>query len=217
MPSDYCVLTLSFREGDEELSRLRISADSDHISDRSAPDNVPEYVIAEDSLGVNYIDEFSEIDGITSIQVYTGTEQKISPILLLENITYELALGGEVESAFDYLRENDKDLSLRKLHFKGKDGEDIYTLNFHGYAGKGFLDVTCRGRRIEIPIEVRSRKIGYLTDYPRMLSDIAEFSTVLLLTTKSPLHTCYEASEHPETSAYEDFRACYKMSGTEAI
>lgn len=151
MPSDYCVLTLSFREGDEELSRLRISADSDHISDRSAPDNVPEYVIAEDSLGVNYIDEFSEIDGITSIQVYTGTEQKISPILLLENITYELALGGEVESAFDYLRENDKDLSLRKLHFKGKDGEDIYTLNFHGYAGRGFLDVTCRGRRIEIP------------------------------------------------------------------
>lgn len=205
MSSDYCVLALSFREGDNELARLRISADSDRVSGRSAPADVPEYVIAEDSLGVNYIDEFSEIDGITSIQVYTGSEQKISPILLLENITYELALGGEVESAFDYLRENDKDLSLRKLHFKGKDGEDIYTLNFHGYAGKGFLDVTCRGRRIEIPIEVRSRKIGYLTDYPKMLSDIAEFSTVLLLTTKSPLHTYYEASRHPETTAYEDF------------
>ena len=152
-----------------------------------------------------FINDLSGVNGDAPFQVSTGCDSSLSTILLLENTVYEVLLASEGESSFDYLRENSGEISLRKLHFQGEGGEELYILQFRSYVGKGYFDITVDGRRLEIPFEVRSRKIGYLTDYPQMLSDIAEFSASLLMSVRSPLHTCYDLSDHGSGAAYEDF------------
>lgn len=205
MSSEYSVLTLSFLEDGIERGSLQISV-------RGCPDlehrpigHVPEYVVPGLSEGVMYVDNQSDVDGDIPLQVYTGDDGILSPVLLLENVTYEVSLKAECESSFDYLRAHSGEISLMKLRFNGMRGEEIYVLQFRSYVGKGYLDITVGGRRLEIPFEVRSRKIGYLTDYPQMLSDIAEFSASLLMNVRSPLHTCYDISDHGSGTAYEDF------------
>ena len=205
MPSEFCTLVLSFIDDSIERGRIRISTESELSRFDSVSWIVPEYVIKDDSQGITYVNDISHIDGVTPIQVFTGNSNSLSPILLLENTPYQIAVSGDAESAFDYLHKNSGEISLNKLHFKSEKGEDIYLLKFEGYVGKGYFDMTFDGRIIKIPVEVRSRKLGYLTDYPLMLSDIAEFSTMLLMNAKSPLHTYYDVSDHRGSTSYEDF------------
>ena len=205
MPSDYCVLTLSFVDSDNEIGRMQISAETDVYTSSTPMGMVPKCVISELSHGIQYIDDVKDVDGISPIQVYTGPDSIPSPVLLLENTVYEMEVSGAFDSSFDYLKENSGEISLRRLRYTGADGEGVYILQFRGYVGKGCFDVTFGEKRFEIPFEVRSRKIGYLTDYPSMLSDIAEFSTALLMSVRSPLHTCYDLSDHGRETVYEDF------------
>lgn len=205
MSSDYCVLALSFADGDDEVGRIQISAEAEDPTDSDPLGAVPGYVITDLSHGIRYIDDVGEVDDISPIQVYAGTDCSLAPILLLENTVYEIEISGMFDSSFDYLRENSGEISLRRLRFAGAHGEGVYILQFRSYVGKGYLDVTVGGKRLVIPFEVRSRKIGYLTDYPLMLSDIAEFSTALLMSVRSPLHTCYDLSDHGRETVYEDF------------
>ena len=205
MSSDYCVLVLSFADGGNETGRMQISAETDVSVDSVLVDTVPKCVVSELSHGIQYIDDVEDVDGISPIQVYTGPDNAPSPVLLLENTVYEMEISGVFDSSFDYLRENSGEISLRRLRYTGAEGEEVYILQFRGYVGKGYFDVTFGGKRFEIPFEVRSRKIGYLTDYPSMLSDIAEFSTALLMSVRSPLHTCYDLSDHGRETVYEDF------------
>lgn len=205
MSSDSSVLILSFLDDGAEMGRMSLSVSGGSLTDFAVPEKLPAFVRADLSEGVMFVDDLSEVDSETPFQVYTGCDSSLSSILLLENTVYEISLASESESSFDYLRENSGEISLRKLHFQGEGGEELYILQFRSYVGKGYFDITVGGKRLEIPFEVRSRKIGYLTDYPQMLSDIAEFSASLLMSVRSPLHTCYDLSDHGSGAAYEDF------------
>lgn len=205
MSLDSSVLTLSFLDDGVEKGRMSLSVGGGPLEEFPVPEHPPAFIRADLSEGVMFINDLSGVNGEVPFQVYTGCDSSLSPILLLENTVYEISLASEGESSFDYLRENSGEISLRKLHFQGEGGEELYILQFRSYVGKGYFDITVDGRRLEIPFEVRSRKIGYLTDYPQMLSDIAEFSASLLMSVRSPLHTCYDLSDHGSGAAYEDF------------
>lgn len=106
MPSDYCVLTLSFVDSDNEIGRMQISAETDVYTSSAPMGMVPKCVISELSHGIQYIDNVKDVDGISPIQVYTGPDSIPSPVLLLENTVYEMEVSGAFDSSFDYLKEN---------------------------------------------------------------------------------------------------------------
>ncbi len=137
--------------------------------------------------------------------VYQNGSDDLSPILLLEETEYEVALSGNVDSALDYISDNSKSIVLHRMNLCGSDDEIIYILNFRGYVGKGYFDVTIDGTRISIPFEVRSKKIDYLRDYPLMLEDIANFSISLIMNISSPLHERFTLGQAKNDTFYEDF------------
>ena len=83
--------------------------------------------------------------------------------------------------------------------------KDEYEVKFAGYAGRGIFDIYLDGKRVEIPFEVRSSKIEYLIQYPKMISDISDFYTALSLYSDSPLSQRYNLGADISRSYYEDF------------
>lgn len=154
---------------------------------------------------VAFVSRRSEVDDRTPILVYVGGDPDVSPLLLLEDTDYEILFQGEADRVFPYLEGIGEDLVLRRVHFPGAEGGTIYRLTFRSYAGRGFFDVEVGGRTLSVPFEVRSRKIGYLDDYPRMLRDIADFSTSLLLDRSSPLYREFGIADAKSDTYYEDY------------
>lgn len=206
MNSGDSVLALRFIEGDETLAVLEIAAVSEPKSEAiDQTEQLPAYIDSSSIVNVPNIRDEAEIDESSPIMLYSGTDPDIRTLLLLEETDYELRLTGEVDEAFGYLRSNSSDVALREMHFRGERGDALYRLTFKSYVGKGYFDVRSHGRTIKIPFEVRSKKIGYLSEYPRMLGDISEFSTSLLLHTKSPLYSEFQMSCNDRDTLYEDF------------
>lgn len=201
-----CTLEILFRDGDAVVASLKIAYASDNMQTcGSVPDIAPDYIGRDSTENIMFVSSKEKIDGSTPIQIYLGSDPDICPIMLLEERDYELLLTGDVDRAFPYITDNSGEMSLRKVHFGGPEGGSIYRLAFRNYVGKGFFDIVSGGRTISVPFEVRSRKIGYLDEYPRMLEDIADFSASLLLSSKSPLFSNMHISDRKSRTTYEDF------------
>lgn len=205
MNAEDCVLALRFIDGDETLAVLEIAAVSNQCEVPSQDEQLPDYIDRSSIVNVPFVSDEADIDEFSPVMLYTGTDPDIRTLLLLEETDYELRLVGRVDSAFDYLRSNSNDVALREMHFRGESGDSLYRLTFKSYVGKGYFDVSCGDRVISIPFEVRSKKIGYLSEYPRMLEDISEFSTSLLLHTRSPLYSEFQLADEDKDTLYEDF------------
>ena len=200
-----CILSIVPRSGDSDNVRIIVASASTDTASEEIPTLVPGYIDTEGSQNIDYIEDKKDVNDTSPIQVYLGGDPDISPILLLEETDYDILLQGEVDEAFPYLFGNSGNIALKHVHFHGADGGRIYKLRFKSYVGKGFFDIVRKGSIISVPFEVRSRKIGYLDEYPTMLEDIAEFSTSILLDRRSPLYTEYSLSEGRGESLYEDF------------
>ena len=199
------ILRIVLSDGDGARAELTIVAECCSAIDQELPPCVPAYIDREGSMNVPFVYEKELIDSASPIMVYLGDDGSLSPVLLLEETNYEIKLTGDVDSAFDYLTENSREVALSKLHFRTSGEDALYTLCFRSYVGKGLFDVTIGGKKLSVPFEVRSKKIDYLRDYPLMLRDISEFSTSLLLEVSSPLHGEYGLGDSRNDSLYEDF------------
>ena len=167
MNSGDSVLALRFIEGDETLAVLEIAAVSEPKSEAiDQTEQLSAYIDSSSIVNVPNVRDEAEIDESSPIMLYSGTDPDIRTLLLLEETDYELRLTGEVDEAFGYLRSNSSDVALREMHFRGERGDALYRLTFKSYVGKGYFDVRSHGRTIKIPFEVRSKKIGYLSEYP---------------------------------------------------
>ena len=128
---------------------------------------------------------------------------KDSPNLyLLEDARYYVELdcmGRELQKPLSILR--DSNVGIEEVPARGH----IYAIQFAGYVGRGTIDLTIDGQRVEYPFEVRSTKIEYIREYPRMISDISEFYTALMLHSNAPLSTRFDLGSGQSTSYYEDF------------
>ncbi len=197
------VIRLLFLDGKRTVAELTLAAGSAPAAP-DLPSYVPDYIRPEGTSNVPFAADTDDIDGRSPIVVYSGEDPSLSPILLLEETEYEMMLSGDIDSAFGHLS-GCRDTVLRRMHLRRQGEDPIYTLYFRGYVGKGYFDVVSRGKEYTIPFEVRSKKIDYLKDYPRMLGDISEFSAALLLSFRSPLYGEYSLGTADSDTLYEDF------------
>jgi|GEM_PF-3615554 len=200
---------LSFRMGKSESPSAWVSiATRTNVQENSIPrSDVPEFIDIFESKGLQFVHDEDKVDGETPIQIYVGPESDIPNILLLENIEYEIkvVLLDESAAVFPYLR-NTESMECRKSMYSSTTKDELFFLKFESYVGKGFFDIETKNHEIiAIPFEVRSKKMGYRKDYTKMLEDIAEYSALLLLNPKAPLHTSFDLSEQREEVLYERF------------
>ena len=193
------ILALRFMENEKTLATLKLAASA--VSSSSLDQySLPHFIDAENTKGVGIIMEESEVDSDSLVQLYLGPEVDMRRILLLEETDYELELipseGVEIEDAFSDLFENSDSMAIRRMLLSSP-GSDVYSLNFRSFVGNSDFDITIDGRKITIPFEVRSKKLHYRTDYLRMMQDVADFSTSLLLQMKSPVYRQYDFNYDP--------------------
>lgn len=203
--SDQSVLTINFSSKDEIVASLSIAQASGQVR---KCDNMPAYIDQKSSINIDFIDNKNEIDQSTPIQVYCGNDLPLPNILLLEETEYDMELrihNIAVNNELQYLFSNQETLNIKINRFGNEKDHKLYTFYSKGYIGKGFFDVTFRNETISLPFEVRSKKIEYLQDYPKMLEDIADFSSSLLLDSGSPLYRNYSGMYKTRKTRYEDF------------
>lgn len=78
-------------------------------------------------------------------------------------------------------------------------------LNFKSYVGKTFIDIKYNDELIQIPIEVRSRKIDYYKEYPAMIADLSQYASGILFERNSPAYQFFEFADKSKNTFYEDF------------
>ena len=129
--------------------------------------------------------------------------QPIPQLLLLEDCTYYMKIEKEKEfdssGSFSILKEYGLDVISYPF------SKDNFEIKFAGYAGMGTFDIQIDKDIVEIRFEVRSSKIEYLKQYPKMISDISDFYTSLELHSNAPLSQRYNSGPTSSNSYYEDF------------
>ena len=153
-----------------------------------------------------------EPDNMTPIQYCPNIGANFADLLFLEETEYQILFESNDTSAdFDVL------YSLMKInnnHFKpfkfdlgDKNSYKVAgTLNFKSYVGKSFLDVRKNGvNSNKIPIEVRSKKIDYFSQYSAMIADLSQHSLSLIFEVNSPLYQEFELDYRHKETYYEDF------------
>lgn len=212
------VLTLVFRDGGEDIASLSIGSRDPLIHGELTI--YPDFVDTERTVNVQQIHDVDDIDTRTPIQVYDGDDRSVSRLLLLEETEYEIELtiaeGKSVSGMFSDIRESDATV-LREGIFGSGGNVRIYALNFGSYVGRSSFDISHEGRTLSIPFEVRSKKMRYWQDYPKMLADISAFSTSLLLRMRSPVYRYYDMSRPSERSRYEEFMVLDYIFGEMAL
>ena len=204
--NDDSILRLLFIKDKVPKASMTIASKSVHTVEPSAPSNhLPDYIDVKNTTNVPFIPDIDSLDGCTPIMVCEDDSRSVSPVLLLEETDYEVIVSGEMDSQLNYISNHDRNITLRRLNLHRFDDEAMYILNFRGYVGKGYFDITIDSTEISIPFEVRSKKIDYLKDYPLMLEDISRFSIALLMSTTSPLHEMFTVGQITNDTFYEDF------------
>ena len=169
------------------------------------------YIDEKQSSNIDWIPDITEINGHMPIQVLCNNTDDIPPILLLEETSYQIrikrhSLNLDVNRELKYLINHGDSLKCSKSLFDD-DGQNICYYSFYskGYVGKCFFNIFDDGIEYRIPFEIRSKKLSYLTDYPTMLEEIADFYTSVLLQSDSPVYSQYSLSDNKSVSLYEDY------------
>lgn len=153
-----------------------------------------------------------EPDNQTPIQYCPNMESNFAKLMFLEETEYQILFESkDTEANFEVL------YSLTKMnpnHFKpfrftlgdNNKFKVAGTLNFRSYVGKSFLDVRKDNiNSIKIPIEVRSRKIDYFTQYSSMIADLSQHALSLIFEVNSPLYQEFDLDYRQKETYYEDF------------
>ncbi len=164
------------------------------------------------SITLNNVPTVDQPDNLTPIQYCPDIGANFAKLMFLEETEYQILFESEdTDANYDVL------YSLIKIndnHFKpfrfelgdNKTYKIAGTLNFRSYVGKSFLDVRKDGiNSIKIPIEVRSKKIDYFSQYSAMIADLSQHSLSLIFEVNSPLYQEFELDYRQKETYYEDF------------
>ena len=153
-----------------------------------------------------------EPDNQTPIQYCPNMEANFAKLMFLEETEYQVLFESEdVDAAFDVLYSLTKinDNHFKKFRFSLSDNKNYKvagTLNFRSYVGKSFLDIRKDNiNSIKIPIEVRSKKIDYFSQYSAMIADLSQHALNLIFEVNSPLYQEFELDYRKKETYYEDF------------
>lgn len=146
-----------------------------------------------------------ENPGLEPIE-YCPYFENLNEIMLLENTRYHVLFDSEEDDfeVFPFIKSSGKS-AFERLNFELGDNKVVGFLDFGSYAGKTFLDIKTSHGRESIPGEVRSKKINYYEDYPRMLADLSEEISSIILESDSPIFQRFLVDESKAKTFYEDF------------
>ncbi len=135
-----------------------------------------------------------------------NTQHGLSKIMLLEETSYDVIFEANDESEVTcFLPEIEKKVFNKNL-FNEKKYTRVGTLNFGSYVGRAYFSVEVGGiKSLPIDIEVRSKKIGYASDYALMMADLSEDCSALIYDLRSPVHQPFEISQVDRRTLYEDY------------
>ena len=165
-----------------------------------------------DSFVLKNIDLVDEVDNITPILYYNKESSQFSHLMLLEETEYQILFeSDDANASYDVLYSLIKinESHFKRFRFNLGDNNKFKlagTLNFRSYVGKSFLDVKKDNiKSIQIPIEVRSKKIDYFNQYSAMIADLSQHALSLIFEVNSPLYQEFELANEEKLTYYEDF------------
>lgn len=162
------------------------------VKDYDSTDKV--YDIILDNIRVS-----DDLNKFESIQCKIK-DKLINKIYLLEESEYKLEYKANPikienkDNIFISLRRNDSNDINFKTWISGG------FLNFKSYAGKTFIDIKFDdGFLFKLPIEVRSKKIDYESQYQTMIEYLADYTSNLMLNYKGPIYQSQSLENHRQT------------------
>ena len=165
-----------------------------------------------DSFVLKNIDLVDEVDSSTPIQYYNKESSQFSHLMLLEETEYQILFeSDDADASYDVLYSLIKinESHFKRFRFNLGDNNKFKlagTLNFRSYVGKSFLDVKKDNiKSIQIPIEVRSKKIDYFNQYSAMIADLSQHALSLIFEVNSPLYQEFKLANEEKLTYYEDF------------
>ena len=155
------------------------------------------------------ISKDEKIDNYSPIQ-YCNLPTYNSNIFLLEETDYVLTFAidkkyiNEDLKVFNYLK-NHKD-SKSKFYFNHVNDVWIANINFRSYAGKAFIDIKYKDFEFKLPVEVRSKKLNYDTEYSDMIANLAEYASGLMFSVNASLYQNHiQSKKESINTLYEYF------------
>ncbi len=192
-------------EDSNEMGTLTVSS-LDYRSEDKSDNKISHDII------LNNIPTVDEPDNLTPIQYCPDIGANFANLLFLEETEYQILFESkDTNSNYDVLysltKINDNHFKPFRFELGDKNTYKIAgTLNFRSYVGKSFLDVRKEGMNsIKIPIEVRSKKIDYFSQYSAMIADLSQHSLSLIFEVNSPLYQEFELDYNQKETYYEDF------------
>ena len=192
-------------EDSNQIGTLTVSS-LDVRSDKHQDVNISEGISLKD---VPIVDE---PDNLTPIQYCSDIGANFAELMFLEETEYQILFeSSDVDATYDVLyslvKINDNHFKPFRFELGDKDTYKIAgTLNFRSYVGKSFLDVRKNGIvSKKVPIEVRSKKIDYFSQYSAMIADLSQQSLSLIFDVNSPLYQEFELDYRQKETYYEDF------------
>ncbi len=209
----FIIQSLDFPIKDENgniIGNFNISSTSDvEIDDPIEEENfqnIPKVRYLDKKTPIQYLN-----DSNYPINIYFLEEEKYTYFIeiYVDKIDGELNPFCELKKKYEEkCDEEDKIPFIFDFNTRDTKNETIYygAINFKSFAGKSVLDIFYKGKEVvNIPIEVRSKKIDYEEQYPQMIADIAEYLSGLLFRMNSPLYHSYELSELSDNTPYEEY------------
>ena len=163
-------------------------------------------------IALENVPTVDEPDNITPIQYYPDIGTNFADLMFLEETEYQILFESkdtyaDYDILYSLTKMNDNHFKPFRFELGDKNTYKIAgTLNFRSYVGKSFLDVRKdEVPSIRIPIEVRSKKMDYFSQYSAMIADLSQHSLSLIFEVNSPLYQEFELDYHQKETYYEDF------------
>ena len=192
-------------ENSSEIGMLSVSS-IDYRLDKESKEKLSSSITLEN---IPFVDN---PDNETPIQYCENISTNFAKLMFLEETEYQILFESQdVNASYDVLYSLVKmnDSHFKPFRFDLGDNNKFKiagTLNFRSYVGKSFLDVRKNGiNSIKIPIEVRSKKIDYFTQYSAMIADLSQHALSLIFEVNSPLYQEFELDYNQKETYYEDF------------
>lgn len=156
---------------------------------------------------LEHIKKDKELNNYAPIQ-YCPLVTYSTNIFLLEETEYLISfvvnknLSNKHElNIFNHLKRN----SEGKGNFSFNHLDDVWVanINFRGFAGKTFIDVSYGDFEYSLMIEIRTKKLDYVNEYSEMIADLSNYSSGLLFNINASLYQSYDYSEVSPSTVYE--------------
>ena len=188
-----------------EIGTLTVSS-IDYKGEDKSNINISHEIVLEN------VPTVEEPDNLTPIQYCPDIGANFAELMFLEETEYQILFESkdtyaDYDVLYSLTKMNDNHFKPFRFELGDKNTYKIAgTLNFRSYVGKSFVDVRKDGTNsIKIPIEVRSKKMDYFSQYSAMIADLSQHSLNLIFEVNSPLYQEFELDYRQKETYYEEF------------